>query len=193
MLVAGLPDPGEAQGFRRREQFASLSFGGGATTLVPKDFVWTDEKFPDGLRLPGRDGGAPSIEMSLGVMTTERLAIAIGCLDITSAYVSDVPGRLWNINLHGGVRYWMLRRLWTEGGAGPTYTSVAIGEGDAQVDSGKWGWGALGAVGYDLVQARRTNSGAHVMVPVQLRVSTNAAGGVRSNSWAVLSGIVVGW
>jgi hypothetical protein len=193
VLLAGLPDPGEAQGFRRGEQFGTLSFGGGATTLSPKDFVWTDEKFPEGLRLPSRDTGAPSMEMSLGAMATERLAIVVGFLDITTANVSDVPGRLWNINLHGSVRYWVLRRLWVEGGAGPTYTSVAIGEGDAQVDSGEWGWGALSAVAYELVQARYTNSGAHVMVPIQLRVSTNSAGGVRSNAWAVLSGIAVGW
>ena len=50
-----------------------------------------------------------------------------------------------------------------------------------------------GAVGYDLIQARYTNRGAHVMVPVQVRVSTNSAAGVRSNTLAVLSGIVIGW
>jgi hypothetical protein len=191
--VAGLPDLGEAQGFRRGEQFATLSFGGGATALIPKDFVWTDETFPDGLRLPSRDTRAPSMEMSVGAMTTERLAIVGGFLEITGANVSDVPGRLWNINLHGGVRYWVARRLWMEAGVGPTYTSVAIGEGEEQVDSGKWGWGALGAVGYDFIQARYTNRGAHVMVPVQVRVSTNSAAGVRANTLAVLSGIVVGW
>jgi hypothetical protein len=193
VFAAGLPDLGEAQGFRRREQFGTLSFGGGATTLRPKDFVWTDEKFPDGLRLPGRDGGAPSLEMSLGFMTTDRLAILGGFLDFTGAHVPDVPGRLANFNFHGSVRFWLARRLWLEVGTGPTYVNVFMGEGDAQVDSGEWGWGALGAAGYDLVQARETSSGAHVMVPVQFRVSTNSAAGVRSNSWTVMSGIAVGW
>ena len=193
LLVALPPDPAEAQGFLRSEQFGTLTFGAGATTLRPKNFVWTDEKFPEGLLLPGHDAGAPSMEMSIGVMTTDRLAIVGGLLDFTGANVSDVPGRLANFTFHGGVRYWVRRRLWVGAGAGPTYVNVFFGEGDAQVDSGRWGWGALGAAGYDLIQARNTNSGAHVTVPIQLRLTTNAAGGVRSNSWAVLSGIMVGW
>jgi hypothetical protein len=131
--------------------------------------------------------------MSLGVMTTDRLAIVAALMDFTGADVPDVPGRLANLSFHGRLRYWVVRRIWAEAGAGPTYSRVLTGEGDAQVESGEWGWGAISGAGYDLIQARNTSSGAHVTVPVQIRVATNSAGGVRANSWTVLSGIVVGW
>jgi hypothetical protein len=196
VVLMAMPVVCEAQGFARGGQFGSLAFGAGATDLTPDDVSWTDETFTDGLRLPSWDRGAPMIEFSLGVMTTDRLAVIGRLLDVTGASVHGVPGRLANFNIHGGVRYWIARRVWLEGALGPTLMRVLTGEDDAQLESGNWGWGVAGAVGYDLIQRRSVQTMAggrgRFMLPVQVRITTTRAGGVRTASLGLLMGIVVG-
>jgi hypothetical protein len=170
-----------------------MSFGSGRATLNPSDFVWVDRKFPDGLPLPTRDTRAAAMELTYGYMMAERFAI-IGGLAGPMVNVEDVPGRLVNLHLWVGVRRWLTRKAWIEGGLGPTWTSVAEGVGNEQIDSGAWGLGLLGGVGYDFVQFRRASEGyAHFVLQVQVRVSTHAAGGLRANSIAGLLGAGLGW
>jgi hypothetical protein len=72
---------------------------------------------------------------------------------------------------------------------------VFVGEGEEQVDSGKWGLGLLGAAGYDFLQRRNASfmAGGHFMANIQVRMTTNAAGGVRANTVALLLGFAYGY
>lgn len=64
------PATGLAQRFHKGEQFVSLSFGVGRTTVTPGDFVWVDETFPDGLPLPAHDNEVFLLDLAGGVRAT---------------------------------------------------------------------------------------------------------------------------
>lgn len=179
-----------AQGFLPREQYGTLSFGAARTSIHPPVFAWIDDKFPAGLALPTREHGV-LMEISAGQMVATRLAIVIGVELIgNNQYVG-----LANIHLYGGARSWLAKRLWVEGGLGPAWLSVHMGEGTGQPESTRWGFGVVGIVGYDLVQRRNASflTQGHFMLQVQGRLSSNAAGGVRANSMALLLGSAIGW
>ena len=188
-LEVTLPATSQAQGFRTSEQFGTLSYGPSHTSINPPEFVWRDETFPEGLVLPRRESGG-SIELSGGAMVTNRLAI-MGGFDL---HTGSKEIRLANFQFHGGLRNWLTKKLWVEGGLGPTYLDVFEDEGEQQRDSGKWGLGLIGVVGYDLLQRRNASfmSGQHFAAHVQVRMSTNAAGGVRTNTLGLLLGFAMG-
>jgi hypothetical protein len=124
-------------------------------------------------------------------MVANRLAIMRG----VELLGGSKEVRLANFHFFGGLRSWLANRLWVEGGLGPTWSNVFAGEGEEQMDSGKWGLGLVGVVGYDLLQERNASfmTKGHFMAHVQARVSTNAAGGVRANTLALLLGFAYGW
>jgi hypothetical protein len=190
VLVIVLPVVGRAQGFQPPEHFFTLSFGAGSTSIHPPDFVWIDEQFPAGLVLPRRDTGG-LVELSAGAMVANRLAI-LGGVELLGG--NDAV-RLANFHFYGGLRSWLANRLWVEGGLGPTWSNVFSDEGEEQRESGKWGLGLVGVVGYDLLQRRNASfmSGSHFVANVQARMSTNAAGGVRANTLALSLGFEWGW
>ena len=72
---------------------------------------------------------------------------------------------------------------------------VIAREAEEQVESGKWGIGLLGVAGFDLIQRRNASflSDGHFMAHVQARASTHAAGGMRTNTLALLLGFAIGW
>lgn len=188
------PATGLAQGFHKGEQFFSLAFGEGRTTVTPGDFVWVDETFPDGLPLPAHDDEVFLLDLAGGAMMADHFAL-VGGFEGPGAHVPDVQGRLWNLHFYGGARYWPAHRLWVEGDLGPTWLNVARGEGGAQVESSKWGLGLVGVVGYELLQRRNASfvKKGHFLAHVQARVSTNAAGGVRATTVGALLGFSTGW
>jgi hypothetical protein len=191
MLVAALlPTESRAQGFQPHEQFFTLSMGPGRTSITPEGFVWVDEEFPEGLVLPARQGGG-AIEMSLGVMAGGRVAILGGFEMLLGG--EDLP-RVANYHLFGGARSWLTKRIWVEGGLGPTWTDVFAGEGVEQRDSVRAGFGVVAVAGYDLIQRRNPSFFiGHFVAHVQARIASNAAGGVRANTVALLFGFAGGW
>lgn len=189
VLVVTVPIVVLAQAFQPPEQFMNLSFGTVRTSITPPDFVWTDDKFPR-LVLPRRDSDG-AMELSVGAMVANRLAI-VGGIGLLGGS-GDV--RVAPIHLYGGVRRWITGRAWVEGGIGPTVVRVFQGEGETQVDSGNWGVGLLGVVGYDLIQRRNPSfvTRGHFVAHAQARIHANAAGGVRANTVALLIGFAVGY
>jgi hypothetical protein len=189
ILASALPAEGNAQGFRPPEQFMTFSIGPGRTSTDSDGFVWVDKQFPGGIVVPARDKSV-TLELSAGAMVSQRLAV-LGGLDLLggNSAVGVAP-----IHLFGGLR-WIAGRAWVEGGLGPTYMRVIAREGEESVESGKWGVGLLGVVGFDLIQRRDASflSQGHFTASVQARASTHAAGGMRTNTLALLLGFAIGW
>ena len=149
----------------------TLSFGAGETWINPPEFVRRDEVFSEGLVLPSRDSGA-LMELSGGAMVANRVAI-MGGFELLGG---SKEVRLANFHLYRGLRSWLGKRLWVDGGLGPTWSNVFADQGEEHRDSGKWGLGLVGVVGYDLLQRRNASftGRGHFMAHVQVRMSTNA-------------------
>lgn len=190
VITSAQPARANAQTFQQGEQFGSLSCGYGSQSLFRPGFVWTSETFPDGLVLPPRQKGW-ALDISGGAMIRPRLAVVAG----VEFLAGNLDVRLATFRVSAGLRGWLTNRLWVQGALGPAYLGVFAGRGDDQVTDGRWGLGATGILGFDLLQRRDSPFVAqgHSVLHLETRLGLAAGGGVRTNGIAGLLGFTTGW